>query len=247
MNQNTHALRPRSARLAVGIATVTLAFAFTVGCSFSAGTQSVTVGTKDEVRYSGTATQAEATALGQSLKTQGYFQDRGTSVVLTKGSGGTVIGFVVQDGYWDKEDVYATFEQMARTAAPVVGGFPVKLQFLSTRLEMKKELDVHPVYMAGTDEVRYGGTATEQDAKALADALKSLDYLQNRGVTVLIRKGASGTVVGFAVQDGAWNNDETVGTFEKIGEAIAPAVGGAPIRVQLLNTLLEKQKEIPIS
>lgn len=51
-----------------GFLTATFAFALATGCSL--GTKKVIVGTKDEVRYSGTATEADAKALGESLKTK---------------------------------------------------------------------------------------------------------------------------------------------------------------------------------
>ena len=38
-------------------------------------TGTVTIGTKDKVIYSGLATEEQATALGNALKTVGYFQD----------------------------------------------------------------------------------------------------------------------------------------------------------------------------
>ena len=56
----------------------------------------VTIGTKDEVIYSGLSTEAQATALGNALKTDGYFQDLGVSVLLRKPIGGsTIISYVV--------------------------------------------------------------------------------------------------------------------------------------------------------
>ena len=38
-------------------------------------TGTVTIGTKDEVIYSGLSTEAQATALGNALKTDGYFKE----------------------------------------------------------------------------------------------------------------------------------------------------------------------------
>ena len=62
----------------------------------------MTIGTKDQVIYSGTATEAQATALGNALKTDGYFTDRGVTVLLNMGANGTTISFVVGDGDWNQ-------------------------------------------------------------------------------------------------------------------------------------------------
>ncbi|HYL75110.1 MAG TPA: hypothetical protein VEU96_12945 [Bryobacteraceae bacterium] len=248
MHQITSLRRSRGRLLALGVLTAAFVFSLTVGCSCSIGTQKVTVGAKDEVRYSGTATAEEAKALGESLKAQLYLQDQGVTVVLAKGSDGASIGYVVQEGAWDNDDNVVLFEQMTRVAGPKVGGLPVKLQLMNTKLEVKKESLVHANLKAGAnDEISYSGTSTEQDAKALAEQLKSIGYLQDRGTSVLLSKGPGGTVVSFVVRDGAWSNDDTVANFEQIGHSIAASVGGAPIKVRMLNTQLKKQKEIPIS
>ena len=248
MRQISRLRQIRGSQLATGLITATLAFAFTSGCSFSVGTKRVTVGTKDEVRYSGTATEAEAKALGESLKTQGYLADKGVTVVLAKGSGGTTVGFVVQEGAWDNDDNYPAFEHMVRTAGPAVGGLPVKLQYMNSKLEVKKDTVVHQYLTVGAnDQIGYSGTATEQDAKAFSEALKSIGYLKDRGTTVLLSKGPGGTVVCFVVKNGAWDDARTVARYQEIGGVVAPAVGGVPIKVRMLNTLLRKQKEIPIS
>ena len=76
----------------------------------------VKIGTKDEVIYSGTATKDQATALGNALKTLGYFQDRGVSVLLSKGSNGAVISYVVEDGVWNKPDMVSDFETVLHEA-----------------------------------------------------------------------------------------------------------------------------------
>jgi hypothetical protein len=248
MHNTTQPLQIRGTRLATGLLTATLAFAFTSACSFSVGTKKVTIGTKDEVRYSGTATEAEAKALGDSLKSQGYLGDKGVTVVLAKGSDGTAVGFVVQDGAWDNDDNYAVFEHMVRLAGSTVGGFPIKLQYMNSKLEVKKDTVVHGYITVGAnDQVGYSGTATEQDAKALIESLKSIGYLKDKGTTILLSKGPGGTVVAFVVQDGAWDDESLVAKYEEIGTSIAPSVGGAPIKVRMLNTVLRKQKEIPIA
>ena len=62
----------------------------------------VIIGTQDEVFYSGSATKDQATALGNALKGDGYFQDKGVTVLLDKESSGTTISFVVKDGFWNQ-------------------------------------------------------------------------------------------------------------------------------------------------
>jgi hypothetical protein len=72
------------------------AVAFLSACSG----KKVLIGTSDEVRYSGSATQQEAEALGAALKASGYFQDHGAGVILSNGGDGSVISFAVKDGFW---------------------------------------------------------------------------------------------------------------------------------------------------
>ncbi len=137
--------------LAIGVVTAVFAFAFTCGCNLVA--KKITIGSKDEVRYGGTATAQEARALGESLKTQGYFQDNDVIVVLTKGPDGTIITFIVVEGTWNNDNLLPVFEQMVRTAGPAVGGLPIKLRFASGQsrlqeqtnspLDIKKEILVH--------------------------------------------------------------------------------------------------------
>ena len=99
------------------------------------------IGTKDIIYYYGSATGAEAKALGQALQTEGFFNDKGYSVLFSKRDG-TVLGFVVRDGYPDEPGSVETFEKMTRNLAPSVGGLPIKLRLLNTALDIKKEVVV---------------------------------------------------------------------------------------------------------
>jgi hypothetical protein len=100
------------------------------------------IGTKDEIYYYGSALETDAKALGQSLQSAKFFQDRGVTVFLAKGDDGTAISFIVGEGVWDDPQMVAGFEKLVRQAAPGVGGLPVKLRFLTPKLETKKELKV---------------------------------------------------------------------------------------------------------
>jgi hypothetical protein len=217
---------------------------FVVGCR---GPR-VLIGTKDEVRYKGTATEQEAKALGEALKAAGVFTDRGVTVVLSKGSDGTIISYVVKEALWDDATYVSQIEQVTRGVAPSVGGLPVKVRLVTTELDTKKEMTVHaPVVFGSKDEIVYSDAATEQDAKALGQALQSAGYFQDHGANVLLSKGKDGTAISFVVRDGFWDDENNVAGFQVMVRGIAPAVGGLPIKVRLLNTSLEKKKEFPVS
>jgi hypothetical protein len=100
------------------------------------------IGTKDEIFYYGASTEQEAKALGQSLASAGFLQDRGVSVFLNKQDGSTTLSFVVSEGSWDVPQNLAIFVALARQAAPAIGGLPLKLRLENPRLEVKKELTV---------------------------------------------------------------------------------------------------------
>ena len=88
----------------------------------------VVIGARDEVYYSHAATKEDAEALGQALKGIGFFNDRGTTVLLSKGKAGAVVSFALQAGAWDHPDTAFSFEEIARRVAPAIGGFPITVR-----------------------------------------------------------------------------------------------------------------------
>ena len=103
----------------------------------------VTIGTQDEVYYSGTASQEDAQALGDKLKAIGYLTDRGVTVLLSKKADeGTAVSFVVQDGAWDRPELVPVFEQIGREVAPSVGGLPIKVRLANKYKMTKKEIPI---------------------------------------------------------------------------------------------------------
>jgi hypothetical protein len=202
----------------------------------------VTIGTKDQVAYSGTATANDATALGNALKAAGYFQDRGVTVLLSKGAGGTVIGFVVADGAWNQAGTLASFEEIARGVASTVGGLPVQVQLLNSLQTVEKSATVGEVDFGGGDAVIYEGTATQADAQALGQQFKTIGFFGGKGANVFLTKDG-GTTITFVVSDGTWNNATMVTDFETIVRSVAPSVGGLPIDLRLDNTTLTVEKE----
>ncbi len=99
------------------------------------------IGTKDEIYFAGTATEAEAVKLGEALRTSGYLEDRGVSVLLSKGDA-TMLSFVLKEGVWDNPASVKGYAKIAREVAPQIGGLPIELRLLNTTLETKKEITI---------------------------------------------------------------------------------------------------------
>jgi hypothetical protein len=214
----------------------------TFAAQYGLGQNTVTIGTKDQVIYSGTATQNEATALGNALKSAGYFQDRGVTVVLNKGTSGTTIGYVVQDGYWNNAGALAQFAEVTRGVASTVGGLPIQVQMLNNTQTVEKSGTVGEADFGGGDAVIYEGSATQADAQALGQQLKTLGFFLGKGANVFVTKD-NGTTIAFVVNDGTWNDATAVTEFESIVRSAAASVGGLPIELHLVNTTLVVEKD----
>ena len=102
----------------------------------------VVIGSKDTTYYNGSASREEALALGEALRTDGFFADRGVDVVLAKDRNGTSVSFVVKDGSWERPEIVSDFETIGREIAPSVGGLPLKIRLESTGLKIEKEIPV---------------------------------------------------------------------------------------------------------
>jgi len=102
----------------------------------------LTIGTRDRVWYSGTATQKDAEALGDALKVNGLFRDNGLIVALSKNAGGTQLSFVIgSEGALDPR-VAAVFQVLGRRVAPSVGGLPVTVNIVDPTLQVKASFSV---------------------------------------------------------------------------------------------------------
>lgn len=205
----------------------------------------IVIGSNDDVYYSGTATKEDAQALGNALKTSGYFSDHGSAdVLLTKGNAGTTIGFIVKEGSWDQPTNVASFEIIVQQIAPLIGGYPVQVQLLNKNYDVKTTSTVgQAAFSNGKDHIYYLGSATAGQAQSLGKALVSDGFLTGQGTDVFLSKHSDGIVLSFVVGDGTWNNPKYVGDFETITRAVAPSIGGPPVRLRLANTSLVTQKE----
>ena len=208
-----------------------------------AASKSVVIGTKDEVYYSGSATKQDAETLGNALKSDSYFTDRGADVLLTKGTDSTTLSFVVQDKFLSQPGLLGSFEEVARQVAPSVGGYPVQLRIMNTAREVQLESAVGKVDFPGNDSIYYLGTVKQSEAQALGKSLQSVRFFQGRGNDVFLSRHKDGTAIAYVVSNGSWDKPELVDDFEKITRNAAPSVGGLPITLRLVNTSLDTKKE----
>ena len=183
--------------------------------------------------------------LGRTLKTLGFLTDRGGSIFMSKGKGGTVVSFVVIEGFWSRPGIAENFEEIGREIAPSVGGFPIKVRLMNSKREIKKEMNVGKWIVGTKDEIYYLGGATEADAKVLAQALQTAGFFQDKGVSVLLSKGDS-TVLSFVVNEDSAKDPKYVAAFETLIREVASSVGGLPIKGRLINSALETKKEVAV-
>ncbi len=228
----------------IGTATAAIIFVVTVAAFQAYQYRNIVmIGTKDQVIYSGLATKADATALGNALKSSQYFQEHGASVLFNKGFGSTTVSFVVQDGIWNQTGVLSSFEELAREVAPAVGGLPVQVQLVDTSLDVKDKSTVGIVRFDGNDAAYYEGSATKAEAQALGQQLQSMGFFQGKGANVLLIRHYGGTTLAFAVAEEAWRNPGKISGFEKIVRQVAPTIGGLPIEMHLVDTQLKVMKD----
>lgn len=205
----------------------------------------VIIGIKDRVYFDHAATKAEAESLGDALRTMGFFNGRGTAVLLSKGTQGTIVSFVLDNDGWRHADTVFSFEEIGRRVAKTVGGLPIKVRLTDPAWNVHKELSVGKVMPGAKDEIYYFGSATQAEAEALARVLKRDGFLVDAGTSVVLSKG-DGTVISFVVSDGVWNRPDSVAGFLRLARDVAPSVGGLPVTVQLLNFNMEPKKQITI-
>jgi hypothetical protein len=211
----------------------------------STGDRKVTIGTNDEVYYYRRATKEDALALGRALRSIGFFNDRGTSVLLWKGASSTVISFVLDGGAWDHPNAISNFAEIGRRIANSVGGFPIQVRLVDAGRAIRKQLTVGRAAIGAKDMVYYFGSAAQTDARALGQALRAAGYFTDSGFSVALLKG-EGTVISFVVQEGAWDRPEAVATLERLARRVAPSTGGLPIQLRLLDRDMETRKEVAI-
>jgi hypothetical protein len=97
----------------------------------------------DGVYYEGSATKAQAQALGQHLESKGFFRGNGVNVFLTRHDDGATLAFVVADGVWNNPTKVKNFEAIVRDVAPIAGGLPIDMHLVNAHFELEKDEVIH--------------------------------------------------------------------------------------------------------
>ena len=95
------------------------------------------------------------------------------------------------------------------------------------------------------EAVNYSGTATEEEARKLADTLREIGFFDGqRNVDVLLRKKKEeGTIVSFVVNT---SSPEIVSGFQEIGGVVADKALGRPLTVRLIDDNLNTRHELRV-
>ena len=230
----------------LGIAFLVVVFAVVFGYVMATTDHnSVKIGSKDEIFYADGATKDDAQRVGNALKADGFLTDRGVSVIVAKDKDGPVISFPVGDGIWNQGDKVASFEEVGREMAPLLGGYPIKVRLVDTSRVVKKEVVVGRAAFPGNDDVYYQGGVTQAQAQGVGEVLKSADFFEGQGVDVFVAKDGGTTTISFVTNSKAWDDPAMLSGFEKLARAAAPSLGGLPLHLQLVdNTLVVKKDDV---
>jgi hypothetical protein len=120
------------------------------------------------------------------------------------------------------------------------------LTALIWQTQHRPDRSIPKLTIGSKDEIYYSHAATREDAAALGRALQTVGYFRDQGAAVLFSRNKSGSVVSFVLTDGVWNNPSAVAGFEEIGRRIAPAAGGLPIELRLVDTGWALQKTVQL-
>lgn len=105
-----------------------------------------------------------------------------------------------------------------------------------------------PKVMFGSkDAVIYLHKASKEDATSLGNALKGIGYFADKGAGVVLEKSkGGGTVMSFVLSDGAWSQPNAISDYGDMARLVAPAVGGFPLKVQLLDQKMAVRKDLTV-
>jgi hypothetical protein len=111
----------------------------------------------------------------------------------------------------------------------------VGLGMVCSIANITKPADLPNVVVGTKDRVLYFHRATKEDAAAIGRTLKNMGYFADKGASVVLDKSRAGTVISFFLTEGGWFQPNVISEYGDMARLIAPALGGFPLKVQLLD------------
>jgi hypothetical protein len=93
-----------------------------------------------EMRYSGSATEAQAQALAEAFHKA--LSEKELTVLFSVNQGKKEIAIVVHPGTWDDAATVEGLQTFIRSVADSAGGLPITLRLIDSTLDSKKEVPV---------------------------------------------------------------------------------------------------------
>ena len=130
--------------------------------------------------------------------------------------------------------------------APIMGALAAFVLFSginpSAYVDMQYSVDMgHDQY------VYYSHGATEDDARRFGEALKTEGYFDGTiPADVLISGEAGDREISFFADESMWKDETYVEAVDAMTERIAPAIGGKPITVRILDEYANEKKRLEI-
>jgi hypothetical protein len=213
----------------------------------------VDLGQNDRVVYNGTATREQATALGQALKKAELFAHPDIVVLLHRDANGAVLEVPLRsdrnaapaaDGKpvvapWDNPGLVRPLVLMGPQFASAAGGPPLTIRLLNDTGVPQRSLTIGAgeVRVGSRDRVDYAGLATEQQAMDLGNALRGSGFFHDQGAVAILSRASQSepAELSLVVAEDSWNNERTVAALASLVRSVAPAIGGLPMRLRLLD------------
>lgn len=113
---------------------------------------------------------------------------------------------------------------------------------LQSMLDTQRSVD-----MGHEQEVFYARGATREMARQLGAALQNEGFFDGtHAATVIVAKSEGVPEISFVVGPGGWEKPEIVAFFRKLAERLAPAAGGKPLILRLIDENLKEMKRVRI-
>ena len=234
---------------------------------------SVTVGQNDRVVYAGLATEKDAKNLAAELQRDGVLQPPNVIVLLERNASGATLSIPLRSDVtssaqpttppkgtqpnaanqaqqpWNDPRTWLQFRAMGPQMATAAGGPPLTIRLLDNRGEYHNQvlIDAGEVTVGARDRIVYSGSLTSDQAKAFGVALQGAGFLHDQGAILLIaRKGTDAPSVSIPLANGAWQDAKVIAVLQDVVRKVAPAIGGTPATLRLLDARGQLQREVQV-